>query len=188
MSDAQKPTKKSGKGKKLLLIGIGALVLGGGGVGAGLWASGAVFASGVREDPNKPKLVPRDDAPADKVAAFADANGKKKVDPTLFTPTYYPIKDQFTANLRDSDGFMQIGLGVSTFYDQRVVDRVTLHEMAVRSAVLMTLADQDTMGLVTPEGKEKLKGDLRDAINDVLIAKEGFGGIDDVYFTSFVVQ
>ena len=29
---------------------------------------------------------------------------------------------------------------------------------------------------------------LRDAINKVLIEKTGYGGIDDVYFTSFIIQ
>jgi flagellar FliL protein len=60
--------------------------------------------------------------------------------------------------------------------------------MPIRSAVLMVLADQDSFALQTPEGKKALQKQLKDAINQVLISKEGFGGIDDVYFTSFIIQ
>ena len=60
--------------------------------------------------------------------------------------------------------------------------------MAVRSAVLMTLSQQGLMNVSTAEGKKALKQDLKKAVNDALKAREGFGGIDQVYFTSFVVQ
>jgi flagellar FliL protein len=60
--------------------------------------------------------------------------------------------------------------------------------MAIRSAVLLALSEQDAGALSTPQGKEQLKAKLRLAVNDVLKKREGFGGIDDVYFTSLVIQ
>ena len=60
--------------------------------------------------------------------------------------------------------------------------------MPIRSAVLMKLASQDGFVISTPEGKKQLQDDLKDAINQVLISKEGFGGVDSVYFTSFIIQ
>jgi flagellar FliL protein len=60
--------------------------------------------------------------------------------------------------------------------------------MPVRSAVLMTLADQDAFVITTPEGKKLLQKALKDSINDVLKSREGFGGVNDVYFTSFIIQ
>jgi flagellar FliL protein len=83
---------------------------------------------------------------------------------------------------------VQLSLGVSTFYDERVVEAVKTHEMAVRSAILLVLAEQDAIALSSPQGKEQLKSKLRLAVNDVLKKKEGFGGIDDVYFTTLVIQ
>ena len=68
------------------------------------------------------------------------------------------------------------------------VKAVETHEMAGRSAVLMTLSNQDAMTVTTPDGRAELKKELKQAVNEVLKEKEGFGGIDDVYFTSFVVQ
>jgi len=37
-------------------------------------------------------------------------------------------------------------------------------------------------------GREGLAGALRDAINAKLEALEGFGGVEEVHFTSFVLQ
>lgn len=193
MSDDSKQTpKKKGKLKTILLVAVGGIALIGGGVGAGLYAAGAGLAGGHKaepEDPTKPKLVPKEGASETGHAA----NKKERpiedaIDPGKYKATYYDLAQNFTSNLRDSDGFMQVSVGVSTYYDQRVLDRVKEHEMAIRSAVLMTLADQDSFVISTPAGKKELQKSLKKAINDVLIQKEGFGGVDDVYFTNFIIQ
>lgn len=189
MSDTEAKAPKKGKKKKILILGLMVLVLGGGGVGAGLYATGYVGGDhGPVEDPNKPHLVVREGVDPIWAERYASADGSKPVNPRKFQASYYPIADSITANLRDSDGYVQIGVGVSTYYDERVIEAVKLHEMAVKSAVLMTLSNQDVASLTSREGKLKLKHELKKAINDVLKSREGFGGIDDVYFTSFVVQ
>jgi flagellar FliL protein len=178
------PTKK---GRKLIRLALLLLIVGGAGTGAALYARsiGLIhFGSAERVDPNRPHLVPRDGL----AQVDYTTRGEAPLHPEQFKPTYYPLKDNFTSNLRDSESFIQIGLGVSTYYDERVLKNLQTHEMAMRSAVLMTLADQDGLSLMTPKGKDELKGRLKTAINDVLKTKEGFGGIDDVYFTSFVMQ
>jgi Flagellar basal body-associated protein len=178
------PTKK---GRKLIRLVLILLIVGGAGTGAALYARsiGLIhFGSAERVDPKRPRLVPREGLTQVDYAT----RGETPLHPEQFKPTYYPLKDNFTSNLRDTETFIQIGLGVSTYYDERVLKNLETHEMAMRSAVLMTLADQDGLLLMTPKGKEELKGRLKAAINDVLKAKEGFGGIDDVYFTSFVMQ
>lgn len=190
MSEKQEPAKKTGKGKKIFLIGAGVVALGGGSAAAALYATtGSLTGGGGHEapDPNLPHLVVRPGVSESEAARYFSRTGEKKVDGSKFQPTYHPVADTLTANL-SGEGFVQIGLGVATYYDERVVENVKLHDMAIRSAVLTTLADQDAAGLATAEGKAKLKATLRTAINDVLKAKEGFGGIDDVYFTSFVIQ
>jgi flagellar FliL protein len=62
------------------------------------------------------------------------------------------------------------------------------HELAVRSAMLSVLADTPADDIETIEGKEKLTKRLTAAINQVLTKEEGFGGVDDVYFKTFLVQ
>ena len=181
---AKPPAKKRWK-----LFGILGVVVVAGGVGSALYAQSAglielpiLQASTV--DPNRPQLVPRDDV---RPASFA-VKGERPVHPGDFKLSYHPLGDSFTANLKDSGVFVQVALGVSTYYDERVPENLGRHEMAIRSAVLMRLADQDPAALSTPQGKAALKSGLAQAINDVLKAREGFGGIDEVHFTGFVMQ
>ena len=109
-------------------------------------------------------------------------------DPRVFKTTYIPLEGNFTSNLRGGDNFVQIGLGLSTFYDDHVKDAVERNMMAIRSAIILTISEADPVEITTLSGKEALKNALKDAINRVLTNREGFGGIDDVYFTSFVTQ
>jgi len=188
MSDTEKAPRKRGKGKKLIVAGGAVLLLGGGGAGAAAYAGIGPFGHHGKSGPDRPHLVPRSGTSEADVERYDSPNGDAHPDPGKFEASYYPLHDNFTANLRDSGQFVQLGLGVSTYYDGRVLDAVKLHEMAVRSAVLLTLNSQSAAILSTPQGKEQLKDQLRKAINDVLKKKEGFGGIDDVYFTSLVIQ
>jgi len=184
MSDDQAGAtpKKKRKLAKLAMIGAAGLLLAGGGVAAGLYASGAGLVGAPAEDPNQPKLVLK--------------NGKEVTPPPAGTPldakkykaTYYNLEQTFTSNMRDSDGIMQVSLGISTFYDHRVIDALKDNEIPVRSAILMTLADQDAFVISTPEGKRALQKQLSDAVNTVLKAKTGYGGVDNVYFTNFIIQ
>ncbi len=165
----------------------------GGGVGAGLYAAGSGLVGGghegPKEDPNKPKLVPKAGEESGAPTYMAGkGDGGEKFDRTKYQASYYPIENTFTSNLRDSDGFMQVGVGVETYYDHKVLDRMKENEMPIRSAVLMTLSNQDAFVVSTPEGKKQLQKELKDAVNQVLISRDGFGGIDDVYFTSFIIQ
>lgn len=190
MSDDAKPAaKKGGKLKKMLIIGGGALLLIGGGAGAGMYAGGKLGGAShaKAEDPNKPKLVLKEGEHGP-TAASGHGGGDTPADPELYKATYFPLEQTFTSNLVDTNGFAQVGIGVSTLYDQKVLDNLKENEMPVRSAILMTLADQEAEVLSTPDGKKMLQKKLKVAINDVLKQKTGFGGIDDVYFTSFIIS
>lgn len=156
-------------------------------------AGGAVYAHnaglihlkflGTPVDPNRPQLVDREGG-----TGFPSKSSEGPVDPLQYAASYYSIEKEFTSNLNDSESFVQVGLGVSSYYDERVFTNLQRHEMAVRSSVLLTLAGQDPSKLSSTSGKLALQQELKKAINDVLRAKEGFGGIDGVYFTSFVMQ
>lgn len=188
MSDAPEAAPAAKKKKSKLPLLIGGVVVLAGGAGGGLYASGMLGGGGNKEDKDVPHLVLREGVDEDEAEKYASKDGSKKVDPEKFQESYYEIKDKFTSNLADGTSFAQLELAVATFYDQRVLDNVAKHELAVRSAVLMTLAGEEPEELGTAEGKEELQKNLTAAINKVLKAKEGFGGIDDVYFKSFVIQ
>ena len=195
--------KPKSKARKLLVIGVAVVVLAAGGVGAGVYASqsGWIGRTGHAEDPRRPKLVPRaeaveqaaeghgeDKAPARRVGSIAVEHDTAAVDPKKYEIAYYPIEQNFTANLAEGGGFAQVGISVSTYYDSRVGDNLQRQMVPIRSAILMVLSDQQASVLATPEGKQMLQRQLTKAINQVLREKEGFGGIDNVYFTNLVVQ
>lgn len=206
MSDEAKPGKK-GKGMKMILMIVVAMVLGGAGAAGGLYAAGAFskHQEGPREDPFKPQLVLKGESAEDVAATWtAKANAAKDAgkghrnaagvdlpvpsDPSKYQATYFQIQAPFTSNMSDSDAFAQISVAVSTFYDARVIQAMQTHEMAIRSSVLMLLAEQEEAALSTPQGKEALQRKLAKLINQVLKQKTGYGGVDNVYFTNFVIQ
>lgn len=192
MSDTPAPKKKKSKLKRMLMLFLGLVLLGGVGAGGYVFAMGGNLVGGhhaeVEEDPDQPQLVPREGVSDAAVATGRAQALRGRVNPRVFQATYYPLEDQFTSNLRGGESFVQIGIGVSTYYDEREIERVQRHEMAIRSAVLMVISEQDPVAVTTVQGKQALKVMLRNAINDVLTNREGFGGIEEVYFTSFVTQ
>lgn len=211
MSDEAKAKKKAkGKGMKILLLALLVIGVGGAGAAGGLYAAGAFspHAEAHKEDPNRPQLVLKGENAEEIGNEFAakakDAEGEagKGVggheakgldlpppgDPSKYQATYFQVQAPFTSNLVDTDSFAQISIAVGTYYDGRVIQAMTTHEMAIRSAILMMLAQQAETDLSTPAGKEALQARLKTIINQVLKQKTGFGGIDNVYFTNFVIQ
>jgi flagellar protein FliL len=184
--------KKGGKVKKLImLLGLVLAAIGGGGYAYfGLGIGGGGSAGHEEPEIEQPELVVRDGI-SDRVAEDGRRRARARngtPDRRIFQATYIPLEGNFTSNLRGGDAFVQIGMGVSTYYDERVVQAVERHNMAIRSAILLSLSEADPVAITTLSGKEALKNTLKNAINNVLTDREGFGGIDDVYFTSFVTQ
>ncbi|MFX7862307.1 flagellar basal body-associated FliL family protein, partial [Acinetobacter baumannii] len=58
-----------------------------------------------------------------------------------YASTYYTLDKEFTSNLKDSVHFVQVCIAVSTPYDDRVIENLKTHEIAVRSAILLALGD-----------------------------------------------
>ncbi|SEQ58354.1 flagellar basal body-associated FliL family protein [Sphingobium sp. YR768] len=108
--------------------------------------------------------------------------------PSAYQATYFQLQAPFTSNMSDTDAFAQITVAVSTYYDYRVIAAIKQHEMPIRSQVLMMLAQQPQEVLDTPQGKQMLQKKIRDIVNAVLKEKTGYGGVDNVYFTNFVIQ
>ena len=93
-----------------------------------------------------------------------------------------------TANLRDSKRFLQVQIGVSTQYDESVVKNVETHKIALQSDMLTVLSTFSEADIAGTEGRGHLADALKEAINARLEKAEGFGGVEDVFFPSFVLQ
>ena len=106
----------------------------------------------------------------------------------IFATTYYEFPGNFTTNLKGSKKFLQISVGVSTQYDDTVMANVESHQLAMRSEILAIMSEFTPDDIAGREGKDILANALKDGINGVLEKLEGFGGVEDVHFTSFVLQ
>ena len=196
--------KKKGKMKTILIGGVALIVLVGGGVGAGVYASNAGLLGGkhaAEADDGKPKLVPKSEQKHPTEGGEGGGHGGDEAAPEnhgmkppageggdKYASTYYPMEKEFTSNLQDSSHFVQVGIAVATPYDDTVITNLKTNDIAVRSAILMALGDTTEEQVMSSDGKRQLQVRLAKAINDTLKQKEGFGGIGNVYFTSFVVQ
>lgn len=178
MSDDAKadkaPKKKGGLIGKLMPVLIG-LLIGAAGVGGGLYAmKPEAFTGGhdgPKEDPNAPKKVPREGAGSGHYEA-----------------SYFAISQPFTSNLKDSSQFVQLSISLGTFYDETFLEKLKSHEMALRSAALLVIADESYDAVSTIAGKQALAAKLKTVLNNTLKERGEVPGIDTVYFTGFVVQ
>ncbi len=181
MSTETQP-KKKGKLKKIMLPAVAILVIGGACGAGGFFAADAFGGEAAEHKPDLPKIVLKDGSHID--APRGGKTGKQ----SDYQVTYHPIEQSFTTNLRGGSGFAQAEIAVSTLYDERVVEALTQHDIAVRNAIVLELADTDAMELETIEGKKDLSVRLKTRINKTLEQKTGFGGIDEIYFTKLVLQ
>ena len=65
---------------------------------------------------------------------------------------------------------------------------VESHELALRSTILAVLSEFAEEDIQGTNGKAALASALKEGINNKLILLENFGGIEEVLFTSFVLN
>lgn len=203
--DGEDEKKKGGGLMKIILLAVGGLVL----LGAGF--AGGFFMFGMNSptpEQQVEEIIERKlkesgqiaaEAPAEGEAgaegegeAAADAGPTRKTKPTdvpeTYLTSYYEFSGNFTTNLLNSRKFLQVGLGISTQYDESVITNVETHQLALRSEVLGIIGEFGEEDIQGKEGRDALAVRMRDAINAKLEELEGFGGVEAVHFTSFVLQ
>jgi flagellar FliL protein len=113
---------------------------------------------------------------------------KKEAEATRFENTYLEIDKEFMTNITNSKKIMVVKVAVMTHYDSRVFDNVKKHEFAIRSAVLDVMRQSTEADIAKPDFRTELTAKIKVVMNDMLMKYEDFGGIEDVFFTSFVMQ
>lgn len=195
--------------KKLVIIGaaVAVLLLGGGGgafymmkkKAAEAEAAAAEAEDGGHEEDAHAKPAKKGPAKHDK---------KEHEGPPAFVPL-----DPFIVNLtdRDTDRYAQIGLNLQVD-DPKVADEMKAYMPAIRNSILLILSHKSSEELLSPEGKEKLAGEIkRDAARamgyeiedpdeeaeDESTAKkkkkkkkkvESYNPIVQVHYSTFVIQ
>ena len=200
--------EKKGGLVKIIIMAVSGIVLLGIGLGIGIFMGGdetdpSSEISQIidkKENPNEAQLENKEEEVAVEDCLEEEKNeagecpaGPKKIpkivpEEELFATTYYEFPGNFTTNLKDSKKFLQISLGVSTQYDEQVMVNVESHQLALRSEILGVMSEFSPEDISGRDGKEQLSIMLKDGINRVLEGVEGFGGVENVHFTSFVLQ
>lgn len=141
------------KSKKLLVIIVGAVVV------LALVGGGAFF------------YISKQRAAAEDGEEAAPAK-KAHVEPHG-PPAYLPL-DSMVVNLADPGGerVAQVGITLEVT-DAKAVDAVKAYMPAIRSGVLLLIAQRTAEELLKPEGKEKLAKDV------LRVASKPFGGGED---------
>ena len=210
MADNKDENQKKGGIVKIAIFVAAGLVL----LGIGLGIGALIFGGGEEPDPSaeiseiidgkkesdvkKEEEVEEEPEEEVEMECVENADGEEECSPKKkvkkvniedkFLTTYYEFPGNFTTNLRDSKRFLQITVGVSTQYDEEVMVNVESHQLALRGIILGVMSEfseQDVAGRV---GKQSLADALQEALNIFLEDKEGFGGIEGIHFTSFVLQ
>ena len=143
---AEEEPKKKINIKKIALFGLGPIVLIGVGLGVGafLFMPTQTPVEQVEELIEK-KLQQAGQLPSEDGAGEESAEPEKVFKDTpstdTFVTSYYTFPDNFTTNLKGSKAFLQISVGVSTQYDETVIENVESHQLALRSEVLGTVSE-----------------------------------------------
>ncbi len=166
--DAQGEKKSSMK--MILMIALGAIVL----VAATVGATMFLVSDGSQSD-----------APAQGESAKADEPEAVKQDP----PVYFGLHPAMVVNFENPRGarFLQVDVEVMA-RSKEVIEAVKEHTPAIRNNLLMLFSSQDSEALKTREGKEKLRQAALEEIQQILEQRTGEQGVEEVYFTSFVMQ
>ena len=190
MADEEVEEKKSKGGLlKIILFVVGGIVL----IAVGLGVGYFVFGSSQPDPSEEIEAIIERKMEEAAAAADDDNSSLKKVSKETpeqenFVTIYYEFPGTFTTNLRGSRKMLQVGIGVSTQYDDTVMMNVESHELALRSTVLGVLSEFAEEEIEGTNGKAALASALKEGINNKLILLENFGGIQEVLFTSFVLN
>ena len=162
--NAAEEEKPSGGKKKLIFIILGVVLLIGGSIAGTLMIVGTG-------------------------AETAEAEAEEPVEVARGDASYIDLKPAFTVNLAPEDpvGFLQISMQVLTFNDD-VAEELEKHKPLIRNNLVVLFGQQKSADLRIVEGKEQLQKSALEAVQSV-INKHGSGGeVDNVFFTSFVMQ
>jgi len=163
MAEEEEVEAPSGGKKKIILIALGALLLVGGAIGGTL-----MFVGGGE--------------PAEEAKA-------EEVEEVKGDPTYVELKPPFTVNLDPEDpvGFLQISIQVLT-HNNDVAEEIEKHKPLIRNNLVMLFGQQKSADLRAPEGKETLQKSALETVQKVIDEYGKGGEVDNVFFTSFVMQ
>jgi len=166
--------KKGGRGGLVIILVsvLLASLVAGGGTFAALYFTGALGGK------------------AEQVAEAGEGDeGEKEDEAEEEAPPVYIALDPFVVNFDNPTvaRFLQVKLQVMT-RDPEAAKAIEEHMPVIRNALVMLFSGQKYEDVATREGKERLRQQTLAEIRKVLEERTGDPGVEDVYFTAFVMQ
>ena len=194
MSDAEVEVEGEGKKKsplvKIIIFAVAGVVVLAGTIVGTMFLTGFFDRKDIHE---MEKRLAELEAKANEGKEDDKEKGPQKVakespELTRFENSYMELEKPLVSNLTGTRKVIQVNLSIMTHYDERVFKNVKKHEPALRSAALDAMRQSTEADLGAPDFRKNLALKIRDEMNAVLTKYEDFGGIEEVFFTSFVVQ
>jgi flagellar FliL protein len=119
----------------------------------------------------------------------ADAGDEEHDEGPVGPALYTALDPPFVVSFDEEHGARYLQLTLQAMArSKETIEAVKLHAPAIRNSVLFKLSGYQLAALNTQAGKEQLRHDLLGAANEILAENEVEHGIEELYFTSLVVQ
>ncbi len=114
---------------------------------------------------------------------------KKKKEEKRDAPALFFSLEPLVVNFEESSAvrFLQIGMDIMA-RDPEVIAAVQKHVPLIRNNLLLLISNRDYQKLMTREGKEELRAQCLAEVKAILKKETGETGVENLLFTSFVVQ
>ncbi len=177
LEDVNEEQSEKKKKPLLLIIAVAVLVLGGAGAGAYFMLGNGDAEAAVNANAN---------------ATATAANGGSGTEDTTGAAGeayYFSLDPPFIVNFSGASRarFLQVSIEGLT-RDSRVKEDITKHLPQVRNNLVLLLSSKTYEELNSMEGKAGLRKQVLKEIQKILEAETGKEGVENVFFTSFVMQ
>ncbi len=100
--------------------------------------------------------------------------------------TYVDLSPSLVTNL-DGRHYLRCEVQLMT-HDEEQADNLKLHAPMLRHTLLLLLSDQKAAELKSPKTREKVRKEALAALQQALKEEIGKKAVDDLFFTTFLVQ
>lgn len=102
---------------------------------------------------------------------------------------YQKLEPTFVVNFQAEESlrFLQVTVELMA-RDEKVIAAVEQHMPVIRNNLIILFSSQDFTTISTRVGKERIRAQVLAEIQKILKEKTGQPGVEEVYFTSFVMQ
>lgn len=186
--------------KKILIIAVAVLALVGVGVGGTMLVTSLfsksepvkkVVKKTADETEGEEKDAEAKDGGKDNEKDKAEGEGEEDTNPdgTPRVALYMDIEQPFVVNFQDEGQlrYLQITISVMT-KNPKMVEEMKRHMPLIRNNLVMLFSGQTREGIISREGKEKIRKDAEAEVQKILKEQTGNPGVKALYFTSFVMQ